>query len=60
MPQTALDLTGKWEFKEYPLSARRMRDLDCSGWQTTHVPCSIFNSLIEADNIKQDDINANP
>ncbi|MHC4457247.1 MAG: glycoside hydrolase family 2 protein [Planctomycetota bacterium] len=60
MPKTSLDLTGKWQFKEYPSSARRMRDLDSAGWQTTTVPCSIFNSLIEAGQIKQSDIDTDP
>ncbi len=60
MPKLSLDLTGKWEFKEYPLSARRMRDLDSADWLTTSVPCSIFNSLISADKIKQTDINTHP
>jgi beta-mannosidase len=60
MPKTSLDLTGQWEFKEYPLSARRMRDLDAGDWLKTAVPCSIFTSLIAADKIKQSDIDANP
>jgi len=55
-----LDLTGKWEFKQYPLSARRMRDLDSSDWQQTDVPCSIFSSLISAGSIKQFDIDTYP
>ena len=60
MPKASLDLTGQWEFKEYPLSARRMRDLDVGDWLRTPVPCSIFTSLIAADKIKQSDIDANP
>jgi len=60
MPKTSLDLTGKWEFKQYPLSARRMRDLDPSDWQTTSVPCSIFNSLIAAGQIKRSVLNTYP
>ena len=60
MPKTSLDLTGKWQFKEYPPSARRMRDLKPAGWLTTPLPCSIFNSLITAGKIKQTDINTNP
>jgi len=60
MSYTTLDLTGKWEFKEYPLSARRMRDLNPADWKITHVPCSIFNALIAAGQIKQTDINTNP
>lgn len=60
MPKASLDLTGKWEFKEYPASARRMRDLDSSDWLETNVPCSIFSSLIAAGEIKQSDIDARP
>jgi len=60
MPKASLDLTGKWEFKEYPASARRMRDLDSADWLEAKVPCSIFNSLIASDKIKQSDINARP
>jgi len=60
MPKASLDLTGKWEFKEYPASARRMRDLDSADWLETNVPCSIFSSLIAAGEIKQGDIDARP
>jgi hypothetical protein len=60
MPKTSVDLTGKWEFKEYPVSARRMRDLDSADWLQTNVPGSIFNSLINAGKIKQSDIDARP
>jgi beta-mannosidase len=60
MPKISLDLIGKWQFKQYPLSARRMRDLDSADWLQTNVPCSIFNSLITAGRIRQADINSNP
>ena len=60
MPKTTLDLTGKWEFKEYPLSAKRMRDLGHAGWQPTNVPCSIFNSLLDAGRINRCDIDTHP
>ncbi len=60
MSKAALDLTGKWQFKEYPASARRMRDLDSADWLESKVPCSIFNSLITAGKIKQNDIDARP
>lgn len=60
MPKVSLDLTGKWEFKEYPAAARRMRDLDSAGWLVTAVPCSIYSSLIGAGEIKQSDIDARP
>ena len=60
MPKIVLDLTGKWEFKEYPLTARRMRDLESDDWHKTAIPCSVFSSLIAAGQIKQADINTNP
>jgi len=60
MPKTSLDLTGKWQFKEYPLQARRMRDLDSADWLQTSVPCSIFNSLIEAGQIQRFELNTHP
>lgn len=60
MPRTTLDLTGRWEFKEYPLSARRMRDLDSADWRTTDVPSSIFSSLIAAGQIEQSNIDTYP
>ena len=37
-----------------------MRDLGHSGWLTTTVPSSVFNSLIQAGQIKQNDIDAMP
>ena len=60
MPKAALDLTGAWEFKQYPPSARRMRDLDSADWQQTNVPSSIFTSLIETGQIESSQIKANP
>ncbi|MBN1391901.1 MAG: hypothetical protein JW947_03760 [Sedimentisphaerales bacterium] len=60
MPKVSVDLTGRWEFKEYPVTARRMRDLESGGWLETNVPCSIYSSLIEAEVIKQSDIEARP
>jgi len=60
MSKVSLDLSGKWEFKEYPVSARRIRDLDSADWLETNVPCSIFGSLIVAGQIKQSDIDARP
>ena len=60
MPRVSLDLTGKWQFRAYPLSARRMRDLDSGDWLSTTVPCSIFNSLITAGQINRQDIDTYP
>ncbi len=60
MPIASLDLTGKWEFKEYPLTARKSSDLDIGAWLPTNVPSSIFTSLITAEKIKLSDIHSNP
>jgi len=60
MSNVFLVLTGKWQFKQYPAHARRMRDLDEQDWLTTQRPCSIFNSLIEAGQINEADLYANP
>ena len=60
MPKTVLDLTGKWEFKEYPLTARRMRDLDSADWLNANIPASIFTCLTEAGKIQQNEIDTYP
>lgn len=60
MAQAVYDLTGPWLFKEYPISARRMRDLDADDWLKTNVPASIFTSLIHAGRIEATDLNTNP
>lgn len=60
MPNATLDLTGKWQFKEYPVTARRMCSLDETGWHDCNVPCSIFNSLIQANLIKENELYKNP
>ncbi|MHC4394151.1 MAG: beta-mannosidase [Planctomycetota bacterium] len=60
MGKVSFDLTGQWEFKEYPLTARRMRDLDSGNWLGTTVPCSIFESLIGAGQIDRSKLNAFP
>ncbi len=60
MAKNSLDLTGKWQFKEYPLTARRMRDLEDSDWFDCSCPNSIFINLVEAGQIEQEQIYANP
>ena len=60
MPSISLDLTGKWEFMEYPLSARKMSDLEAGDWFESEVPSSIFSSLVAAGQIKQSEIESNP
>jgi len=60
MAKQTLDLTGQWQFKEYPATARRMRDLDDNEWLSCTIPNSIFVNLIEAGKIERCDIDANP
>ena len=60
MAIATLDLSNDWQFKEYPASARRMRDLDGDDWMAAHVPCSIFTSLIDAGKIDRAKLLADP
>ena len=60
MAKEFLDLTGDWQFKQYPLSARRMRDLDESNWHNCTIPSSIYSNLIEAGIIDRSKLNSNP
>jgi beta-mannosidase len=58
--KTVMPLDGEWEFREFPESSRRMRDLDTGGWKKAHVPSSIFGCLIEAGVIDAFMLRANP
>ncbi len=60
MPREILDLSGDWKFKEYPLNARRMRDLDADNWLPAKVPSSIYTNLTDAGLIDRTEINTNP
>lgn len=60
MEKKTFDLGGSWEFKEYPESARRMRDLDDGQWMPAQVPSSVFTSLIEAGRISRFELESNP
>ena len=60
MAKQILDLTGHWQFKEYPASARRMRDLDEQNWLDCSIPSSIYTCLVKAGLIKLSDLNSNP
>lgn len=60
MAKQILDLTGSWQFKEYPASARRMRDLNKQNWLYCTVPSSIYTCLATAGIIKISDLNSNP
>lgn len=53
-------LDGQWEFREFPESARRMRDLDDSPWTPARVPGSIYTHLMEAGCFSRFDVEANP
>ncbi|MCD4831901.1 MAG: hypothetical protein K8R02_08895 [Anaerohalosphaeraceae bacterium] len=55
-----IDLTGQWQFTEYPAKARRMRDVEDSNWRQCTVPNSIFTNLIESHQIEEADLLANP
>lgn len=60
MAKQILDLSGKWQFRQYPAAARRMRDLDDSEWCDCTIPNSVFINLIEACKIDRTDLDANP
>jgi len=60
MAEKTLDLDGQWQFKQYPVSARRMRDLDEGDWYDCTVPSSIYSSLVEAKIIDRDKLETNP
>lgn len=60
MKKEVLQLDGPWEFKEFPETARRMRDLDTTGWMTASVPSSIFTCLSDAGVIDSSEFLANP
>jgi beta-mannosidase len=54
------NLSGKWQFKQYPTSARRMRDLDEGNWLDCTVPSSIFTCLIDSQIIDRKELENNP
>ncbi|MHC4554458.1 MAG: beta-mannosidase [Planctomycetota bacterium] len=48
MQKESLVLDSTWQFKEFPESARRMRDLDSGHWLDATVPSSIYTCLQQA------------
>lgn len=60
MKKNVLQLSGDWQFKEFPETARRMRDLDTGGWMPASVPSTIFTCLARAGQIDPTDLLANP
>lgn len=55
-----IDLSGTWQFREYPRSARRMRDLDDGDWLETRSPHSIYAALVEAGRIDRAELLSDP
>ena len=55
MSLNTLNLNENWEFKEYPESARRMRDLEEGRWRPAAVPSSIYTCLSQSGQIDPDD-----
>ncbi|MDD5134253.1 MAG: hypothetical protein PHP01_02425 [Phycisphaerae bacterium] len=60
MQKQILELNGKWQYKEYPAQARRMRDLDGHDWLDCSVPSSIYDCLINSGTIKLSDLCTQP
>ncbi|MFA6175583.1 MAG: sugar-binding domain-containing protein [Phycisphaerae bacterium] len=60
MEKQTLSLNGQWQYKEYPDSARRMRDLDGADWLDCAVPSSIYDCLVKSEKINLFDLRANP
>lgn len=55
-----LILDGQWHFKKYPVSARRMRDLDEGNWLNCSAPNSIYSCLIDAGVFDRKSLENNP
>ncbi|OQY07893.1 MAG: hypothetical protein B6I25_00570 [Planctomycetales bacterium 4572_13] len=55
MQKESLALSSTWQFKEFPESARRMRDLDSGDWKPATVPSSIYTCLERAGMISISD-----
>jgi beta-mannosidase len=60
MKKQTLTLSGPWEFREFPETARRMSDLEEGHWLKTDQPQSIFLSLAQAKILTLDDVYAQP
>jgi beta-mannosidase len=60
MPAYTIKLNGHWQFKQYPEQARRMSDLDKTEWDSTEIPNSLYDSLIEIGKIEENDLFQNP
>jgi len=59
MQKECFVLSPQWQFKEFPESARRMRDLDSGHWLDATVPSSIYNCLEQAGVISIPELSSN-
>ncbi len=60
MKKQIVNVSGPWEFREFPETARRMSDLEEGRWPATTQPQSIFLSLAEAGVLTLSDLYAHP
>jgi beta-mannosidase len=60
MKKKILTISGPWEFREFPETARRMSDLEEGHWLKTDQPQSIFLGLAQAGILMLDDLYAQP
>jgi beta-mannosidase len=60
MQKESYVLDSQWQFKEFPPSARRMRDLDSGDWLDATVPSSIFTCLIRNGIVSEQELISTP
>ncbi len=60
MNNWTVDLSGQWQFKEFPRDARCVDDLEQGDWDECSVPNSIFYCLEEAGKLDVSQVIANP
>lgn len=60
MQKESQPLDAQWQFKEFPPSARRMRDLDSGDWLDATVPSSIFSCLAQNGILSKEELVTTP
>ena len=60
MKKQIVNISGPWEFREFPETARRMSDLNEGRWLAAAQPQSIFLGLAEAGILMLSDLYAQP
>jgi len=53
-------LDARWHFKEFPPTARRIRDLDSGNWLGASAPASIFSCLAQNGIITKEELASTP